>query len=216
VAGYIMDRTGSQIDFSSVSFDAITGSNRNTVETVNAPGTTKIRGVEADLMINPVRGLTLSGSYAYTYTKIPQVKNPFTGINQQVYIVFTPRNAASGAIDYSLPVGGGDTNLRFHIDGNYAQATQTFDQYATKNDSSFIVNARLALADIGIGHGSSKLTLSVWTRNLFNEAHVYRRDPSNSLPGFGGGSTGSIGNVLGDYGNFNEPRTFGGEASIRF
>jgi iron complex outermembrane receptor protein len=215
VAGYIMDRTGSQIDFSSVSFDPF-GPSRNTVETVNAPGTTKIRGVEADLTISPVRGLTLSGSYAYTYTRIPPVANPFTGVIQQVYIVFTPRNAASGAIDYSLPVGGGDTNLRFHIDGNYAQATQTFDQYATKNDSSFIVNARLALADIDLGRGASKLTLSVWTRNLFNEAHVYRRDPSNSIPGFGNTATGSIGNVLGDYGNFNAPRTFGGEASVKF
>ena len=214
LAGYIMDRTGSQIDFSSVSFDQITGSNRNTVETVNAPGTTKIRGAEADLTIHPIDGLTLTGSYAYTYTDIPRIANPFTGVVQKVYIVFTPRNAASGAIDYTLPLGRAD--LRLHIDGNYADATQTFDQYATKNDSSFIVNARISLADIDLGTGNSKLTISAWSRNLFNEAHVYRRDPSNSLPGFGVSSTGSINNVLGDYGNFNAPRTFGVEGSIRF
>jgi iron complex outermembrane receptor protein len=217
LAGYIMDRTGSQIDFSSVSFDAITNSSRNTIETVNAPGTTKIRGVEADLTVNPVEGLTLSASYAYTYTKIPPVLNPFTNVVQNVYIVFTPRNAASGSIDYSVPVGG--ANLKFHVDGNYADATQTFDQYATKNDSSFIVNGRISLADIDLGYGSSKLTVSAWARNLFNEAHVYRRDPSNSLGGLPAAATptvSSLNNILGDYGNFNAPRTFGVEGTIRF
>jgi iron complex outermembrane receptor protein len=214
LAGYIMDRTGSQIDFSSVSFDAITNSNRNTVETVNAPGTTKIRGLEADLTINPLEGLTLTGSYAYTHTRIPPVANPFTGVIQNVYIVFTPRNAASGAIDYAKPVGG--MTLKLHLDGNYSDATQTFDQYATKNDSSLIINGRISLADIDLGYGSSKLTVSAWARNLFNEAHVYRRDPSNSLPAFGNTPVGNINNVLGDYGNFNAPRTFGLEGTIKF
>lgn len=181
LAGYIMNRTGSQIDFSSVSFDPVTGTNRNTIETVNAPGNTKIRGVEADLTVNPLRGLTLSASYAYTYTKIPPVVNPFTGVMQNVYIVFTPRNAASGAVDYAAPLGG--MTLKFHLDANYADATQTFDQYATKNDSSFVVNGRIALADIELGGGSNKLTLSVWARNLFDNQYVYRRDPTNSLGG---------------------------------
>ncbi|WCT72739.1 TonB-dependent receptor [Sphingomonas naphthae] len=215
LAGYIMDRTGSQIDFSSVSFDPATGANRNTVETVNAPGTTKIRGVEADLTVNPVEGLTLGASYAYTYTNIPATLNPFTNILQKVYIVFTPRNAASGTIDYSVPVAGDFANLKFHVDGNYSDATQTFDQAETKNDKSFIVNARLSLADIDMGRGT-RLTVSAWSRNLFNTAYVYRRDPANSLPAFGSGTTGNINNVLGDYGNFNAPRTFGLEGSVRF
>ncbi len=210
LAGYVMDRKGSQVDFSSVSFDAITNSNRNTVETINAPGTTKIRGIEADLTVSPARGLTLNASYAYTYTDIPPVLNPFTGVTQKVYIVYTPRNAASGAIDYSTDVGMG--TLKLHLDGNYAQSTQSFDQFATKNDPSFIVNGRISLADIDLGRGGNKLTLAAWSRNMFNEAHVYRRDPSNSLPSL----TGSISNVLGDYGNFNAPRTFGLEGTVSF
>jgi iron complex outermembrane receptor protein len=74
----------------------------------------------------------------------------------------------------------------------------------------------VALADIPVGQGGSKLTLALWSRNLFNEAHVYRRDPSNSIPGFGNTTAGNINNVLGDYGNFNSPRTFGGEATFSF
>jgi iron complex outermembrane receptor protein len=221
LAGYIMDRKDSQVDISSI--QSFNGSNYNNLVTINAPGTTKIRGIEADLTLNPVEGLTLNASYAYTYTKIPLVPITYTGTNgvsttvdQRFYIVFTPRNAASGSIDYTLPIGSYDTKLRFHFDGNYSQATQAFDQFVTKNDASLIFNGRISLADIGVG--DRKLTLGVWGRNLFNEQYVFRRDPSNSLPGAPttSATTGSVNNILGDYGNFNAPRTFGIDASVAF
>ena len=199
VAGYIMDRTGSQIDFSLVTPQP-NGSTRNTLETINAPGTTKIRGIEAEATLSPMQGLSLNASYAYTYTKIPPTINPFNGQLQNVYIVFTPRHAAAGSVDYSIPVG--DFTGRLHLDANYASATQTFDQFAMKADSSFIVNGRLSLADIEMANGAN-LSISMWTRNLFNETHIYRRDPSNEK-------------TLGDYANFNEPRTYGVEASLKF
>jgi len=199
VAGYIMDRTGSQIDFSLVTPQP-NGSTRNTLETINAPGTTKIRGIEVEATARVAEGLTLGGSYAYTYTKIPPTVNPFNGVLQPVFIVFTPRNAASGSIDYEMPIG--NLTARLHLDANYAQATQTFDQFAVKADASFVVNGRLSLADIPLGLGDARMSVSVWTRNLFDTDYVYRRDPSNRA-------------TLGDYGNFNEPRTFGIEASLR-
>ncbi|UIJ46490.1 TonB-dependent receptor [Sphingomonas cannabina] len=217
LAGYIMDRKDSQVDISSIQPTA-TG-NFNNLVTINAPGTTKIRGIEADLTVQPVDGLTLTGSYAYTYTRIPPVLITSTNVYQNFYIVFTPRNAASGSIDYRVPVGGGDTAIALHLDANYAQSTQTFDQFATRNDPSFIVNGRLSLADIQLADTGQKVTFSIWARNLFDEQYVYRRDPSNSLPGAPttpGATAGSIASVLGDYGNFNAPRTFGAEASLRF
>jgi iron complex outermembrane receptor protein len=214
IAGYIMERKNSQVDFNAIFVS--NGSNVNVLETVNVPGTTKIRGIEADLTVKPIDGLTLNASYAYTYTKLPLVTNPFTGIQQNVYIVFTPRNAASGSIDYEVPANIGDATLRFHLDGNYSQATQTFDQFATKNDSAVLFNGRISLADIPVSSGGQKLTVGVWGRNIFNEAHVYRRDPSNSIPAFGAGTNGNINNILGDYGNFNAPRTYGIDATINF
>ncbi|MET0255595.1 MAG: TonB-dependent receptor [Luteibacter sp.] len=227
VAAYIMDRKDSQLDISFIQFAA--GSAVNVLRTINAPGTTKIKGIEADLTIQPIDGLTLNASYAYTHTKIPLVPIQFTvGVGaaavtsppvlQQFFIPFTPRNAASGSIDYVLPIGGGDTSVKFHVDGNYSQATQAFDQFATKADALFIVNARLAVADIAMGEGGQKLTVGVWARNLFDNEYVFRRDPSNSLPGAPTTSltAGPIGNVLGDYGNFNAPRTFGVEATVSF
>ena len=235
LAGYIMDRKGSQVDLSTIQPTA-TG-NFNNLVTFNAPGTTKIRGVEADLTLKPTRGLTMGLSYAYTYTDVPLVPVTYTEftkagvptgntttVPQKFYIVFTPRNAASGSIDYEVPVSG-DTRVKFHLDANYADATQTFDQFATKADSSFIVNGRISLLDIGVGVGGAKLNLSVWGRNLFDEAHVYRRDPSNSIPAVQTTAAATVpnvllignnGGILGDYGNFNVPRTFGMDASLKF
>jgi iron complex outermembrane receptor protein len=179
IAGYIMDRKNSQVDFNAIYVSG--SSNVNVLETVNVPGITKIRGVEADLTVKPVDGLTLTASYAYTYTKMPTVTNPFTGITQNVYIVFTPRNAASGSVDYEHPIGANGTTLRLHLDGNYSQATQTFDQYATKK-RRLVRRQRWPTSRLpGTGQ---KMTVGLWGRNLLNTAYVYRRDPSNSLPGF--------------------------------
>jgi iron complex outermembrane receptor protein len=228
LAGYIMDRKDSQVDISSVQFTA-TG-NFNNLVTINAPGNTKIRGIEADLTVRPVEGLTLNAAYAYTYTNIPPVQivassvsgTPpvvsSTSVSQQFYIVYTPRNAFSVAGDYELPIGKGDTALRFHLDAAYSQATQAFDQFATKNDSSFLVNGRISLTEISMGQGGQKLNISLWGRNLFDKQFVFRRDPSNSLPAAPTTNVfvGNVGNVLGDYGNFNAPRTFGVEGTIRF
>ena len=69
-----------------------------------------------------------------------------------------------------------------------------------------------------MSNAGQKLTVAVWARNLFDKEYVFRRDPSNSLPGAPTSSlvNGPIGNVLGDYGNFNAPRTYGVEATVEF
>ena len=64
------------------------------------------------------------------------------------------------------------------------------------------------------------MTLSVWTRNLFNETHIYRRSAANSSPTqvFSGGLPTrqlNYSGVLGDYGNLNPPRTYGLEVSVK-
>lgn len=229
LTGYIMDRSNSQVDINT--FLYLGASTYNNLETINLPGNAKIRGVEADLTVKPFEGLTLNASYAYTYTRLPLTPITYTARNaagvitdqstvmQQFFIVFTPRNAASGSIDYVLPVGGAGASLKFHFDGNYAQSTQTFDAYSRTNDASLIFNGRLSLADLDMGGQGQKLTFGLWGRNLFNEAYVYRRDPTQALPGSPGATnvrTGSISNVMGEYGNFNMPRTFGLDASLSF
>lgn len=220
LAGYIMDRSNTQFDFDL--YDTQSGSptfNSHIEQTQNA-GDTKIRGIEADLTVRPVNGLTLNASYAYTYWKAPAAVNSITGgLPQQLYIVYTPNNAASGSIDYELPVHGDLAKLRFHLDGNYASSQYSFQLEPTKTDASFVMNGRIALADIAVGD-VNRVTLSVWVRNLTDNTYVYRRSSANSTPtlNYNGATLASTnyGGILGDYGNLNPPRTFGGEVAVKF
>lgn len=222
LAGYIMDRTNTQFDFDYFDTNGSSPTNGSHIEqTINA-GNSKIRGVEADLTVAPVQGLTLTGSYAYTYWRAPSAVNPLTpgAPPQQLYIVYTPRNAASGAIDYNVPIGNGDATVRFHLDGNYASSQYSFQLEPTKTDASFIMNGRVALADIAVSD-HNKVTFAFWVRNLLDTTYIYRRSAANSSPVYNYGANGqlistSYGGILGDYANFNPPRTWGVEATVRF
>ena len=222
LAGYIMNRSNTQFDFDYYDTNGSSPTNGSHIEqTINA-GKSKIRGIEADLTVAPVQGLTLTGSYAYTYWKAPSAVNPLTpgAPAQQLYIVYTPRNAASGAIDYNVPIGNGDATVRFHLDGNYASSQYSFQLEPTKTEASFIMNGRLALADIAVSD-HNKVTFAFWVRNLLDTTYVYRRSAANSSPVYNYGANGqlvstSYGGILGDYANFNPPRTWGLEATARF
>ena len=172
--------------------------------------------------MKPIPQLTLTGSYAYTYWKAPSAVNPLTpgAPPQQLYIVYTPKNAASAALDYVLPVNIGDASVRLHLDGNYSSSQYSFQLESTKTDASFVMNGRLALADIAV-NDHNKVTVSVWARNLLDTTYVYRRSSANSTPVQNYSATGAListayGGILGDYGNFNAPRTYGFELSAKF
>ncbi|MBS0360172.1 MAG: TonB-dependent receptor [Proteobacteria bacterium] len=222
LAAYAMDRTNTQIDFDNV--DTTPGSptqGAHTEETRNAPGTSKIRGFEADITARIADGLTLGVSYAYTDVKIPDAPFPFTGnavVPQgtpfPVNVVYSPPNAASAYVDYEAPLGR--FTFRGHLDANYADAQYAFQtefadvsptgsltqHVAVKTDSSFIVNANLTLADIKMG-GSATGSLSLWSRNLLDESHIYRISAANR-------------GTIGDYANFNPPRTVGVELRVKY
>lgn len=216
LAAYIMDRRNTQIDFDFVDTrPTLAGGvanpffNRHTEETVNVAGTSRIKGLEAELTVQPVEGLTFGASYAYTDVNVPPVANPIKespatfGIITQVSTVYTPKNAASGYVDFAMPVNESDMRLRFHIDGNYADPQFSFQSENVLTDSSFIVNGSITLADIPLTDSGVRGKLSLWSRNLFNEAHIYRRSAANA-------------SLIGDYGNFNPPRTFGVEGTVSF
>lgn len=213
LAGYVMDRKDSQFDFDYYIVQS-NGTVRHTLETVNAAGKTKIRGMEADLTVRPTDELSMGLSYAYTWWKVPPTPNPLVAGNplQPLFIVYTPAHALSGSIDYELPLStSSDMALKLHLDGNYSSRAYTFDNEPVQAQPSFLVNARLSLADIPMSDAGQKLTVSLWSRNLFNEQHIYRRSNANRDPIDGNYLT-----VLGDYANYNAPRTFGVEATINF
>lgn len=198
LAAYKTIYKNQQIDFNAVLSEVPGGPTRTTIETVNVDGHGTIKGFEADLVVMPVEGLTLTAAYAYTKGDLAQAANPFAGnALQTVFVVYTPKNAFSGAIDYSLPLNW--ATLRAHVDANGGDGYHSQSSDAALTDSSFLVNARLSLADITL-KGDAKLQVSAWSRNLFNEQHTFFRTGSSSL----------------QMGIFNEPRTYGLEATVRF
>lgn len=224
LAAYAMDRNKTQIDFDNV--DTILGSptaGAHTEETRNAPGISKIKGFEAEVIAKLGEDVTVGLSYAYTDVKVPAAPFPFTGNPDvpvgtpfPVFVVYTPPNAASAYIDYERPVG--NLTFRGHLDANYADAQYAFQtefadvsptgklirNVAAKTDSSFVVNASLTLADINMGQGGgATASLSLWSRNLLDESHIYRISVANR-------------GTIGDYANFNPPRTYGVELRVKY
>ncbi len=198
VAAFTTRYTDIQIDFSA---QLVAGTTRTTIETVNAPGNGRIRGVEVDLNLAPLRGFTLSASYAYTKGTLPLAQNPFNNNNfQQPFIVFTPENAASFAADWTHDLGG--ATVRAHIDANISDGYRGLPGEPTLSDRSVLVNGRLALTDIELGNGA-RIEFALWSRNLFNRSQVYLRSTAAAA-------------ATGPYGIFNEPRTFGGDIQVRF
>jgi iron complex outermembrane receptor protein len=224
LAAYMMDRKDTQIDFDNV--DTTPGSptqGAHTEETRNAPGTSKLRGFEAEITAKPTEEITVGLSYAYTHARVPSAPFPFPGNPDvplgspfPVHVVYTPPNAASGYIDYATP-SFGETTFRAHLDANYADEQYAFQtefadvsptgklvkNVAAKTDSSFIVNGSVGLFDINMAGGGAKASLSLWARNLLNEDHIYRISAANR-------------GTIGDYANFNPPRTYGVELRVNY
>jgi iron complex outermembrane receptor protein len=192
-AAFTGELKDAQVDFNVI----VLNNNRGTLETTNA-ATGRTKGVEVDLTIAPMEGLTLTGSYAHTKVTLSQAFNPFTNTNAVVYPLFSPENAGAVAVDYEHPVMG--ALFQAHLDANFSDGQYTSSTDNHLSDPSTVVNGRIALSDIPVADGL-RLQVAVWSRNLLNEQHAFLRNFNASL---------------GTYGIFNEPRTFGIEASIRY
>jgi iron complex outermembrane receptor protein len=78
-------------------------------------GDAEIKGVEAELFVEPVDGLRFDGSLGYLdfqYTRV----NPATGITIAMKNVYTPEWTAAAGLQYELPVGNaGSITPRFDL-----------------------------------------------------------------------------------------------------
>ena len=194
VAAYSGSLREVQVDFSVI----IRHNTRGTLETTNA-ATGKTQGVEADFMLEPIDGLTLSASYTYTNVTLSRAFNPFTNAQATVYPLYTPRQAGSLAADYERPLSFATLNA--HLDANFADGQYTSTTDPNLSDRSVVVNGRLALSEIRMSDTGAKLQVALWARNLLNEQHVFLRNFNASL---------------GTYGIFNEPRTLGVDVNVKF
>jgi iron complex outermembrane recepter protein len=89
--------------------------------------------------------------------------------------------------------------LRLHLDANTAGDYIPNNTVTEKADLAFLVNARITLGDIDVGGG--KLELALWGQNLTNATYNYLDFRVVSRQTFR---------------IYNDPRTFGLQARVRF
>lgn len=191
LAAYASRLSDQQVDFVNPAFVSNT-------ETVNAPEKRKIKGIEADITLVPVRGLSLSANYVYTDAPPTPVRNVFTGVIEQSSSAFTPKHTASFSADYLFPAfsfGQLRAHLGLDTAGNYIPNGTVTE----KADKALLLNGRLSLGEIALGGG--EMEIAVWGKNLTNATY--------NLLDFriGGRTTARF---------YNEPRTYGLEARVKF
>ncbi len=189
-----------QMDFT-LPFDPNSGETRTTMVTTNANGSTTSRGAELEFSIMPLDNLTVGFTHAYTDIDALTTQDPFgAGVEVTVQPLLAPRHASSLAVDYWVPFANAAA-LKFHVDGNWSDGfyTSEYDQMLT--DSSFVVNARVALVDMPLNADGASLDISLWARNLLDEEHLFYKLNNASL---------------GQSGIFNDPRTYGLELAVHF
>ena len=189
-----------QVDFT-LPFDPNSGETRTTMVTTNALNDATSRGAELEFSVMPLDNLTFSFNHAYTDIDALNAVDPFgAGLEVTVQPLLAPKNASSLAIDYMLPFANFSA-LRFHVDGNWSDGFYTSEYDQTLTDSSFVVNARVALVDLPLDADGSTMEISLWSRNLLDEEHLFYK--LNNA-------------ALGQTGIFNDPRTFGLDVAVRF
>ena len=152
-----------------------------------------IKGVEVELTVIPITGLTLTGNYGYTHARYKS----FLGspAPEAIKFVRVPRNIANAMVDYDVPLANGD-RAAFHFGGSY-MGKNYFDE------GGRVAQPGYWLFDANISYTfDENVTLTAYSRNLTNKNYGY----------WGTVPLGAIGqNIL-----VGDPRTYGLRMAVLF
>lgn len=178
----------------------------------NAPGTARTHGMEFDSSVLVVDGLTLSFAYTYLDSSVPPVT--INGVTSEFPLNSAPRNSWSLGVDYAFePFSFGA--LSAHIDAsrsdaycfnpNSCEPNPAQQMPAVTGGDITLVNARLTLANIGLGEYGA-MTAALWVKNLTDENYLNfgYPAPSNVLVG---------NNIVGQFG---DPRSIGATLTYQY
>lgn len=127
-------------------------------------GGLRTQGVEGNVAVQPVRGLTLSGALSYTDAKFTDYVYNATTDYTGSRLTNSPKWSGTAAIDYETEFGSG-FGVRAHADYAYRSEYWTVvGQPAYSNVPSYgLVNTRLTFA-----LPNKKIEVGVYARNLFD------------------------------------------------
>jgi iron complex outermembrane receptor protein len=160
-----------------------------------------IKGIEGEVLVKPVSGLTIAGQFGYTKGKYEDILfdlNADGVINDADYALKLPRLSPwsyGGSITYATNVGG-DFDVEGRVGANYRDAAFYNDQNTGLLRAATMVDASLAVT-----HGRVKV--SVYGNNLLNEATFGTEAP---LPFFAGST----------FSPLNKGRVYGVEVGYKF
>jgi iron complex outermembrane receptor protein len=173
----------------------------------------KIKGFELEVQATPTNGLLLSANVGRTDAKFTEffafVGGPNVAATQA--FAFVPRWVASGTADVTVVDRESlKVNVALDVLHNGKNATLSYSTdpavnpniYATLADAQTVLDGRLTFSRIPVG--SSELQLTGFVKNIFNDASV--------TAGIDFGA--SFGNIVTR--NYNWPRTFGADLTLRF
>jgi len=192
--------TNDYTDIQIAQFEA--GSGGASSRTVNA-GEGTYQGIEFDITIVPVDGLTIDLTYGYLDAQFDEymARNPATNLLEDISHVTTvaqaPKHSASLGVQYDFePFRFGALSARVDVAYKDEFVFHPFNNQYDSADDRTLINARLSLNEIKLGRSDKgSLRVSLWGKNLTDEE--YRNW------GIDFGSLGFAGDVYG------EPRTYG-------
>jgi len=202
LAAYIMDWDDQQLDFVFVSPTA-----GGLTETVNAKKSSQTTGLELDLTVIPLAGLSINANYAYMDVDFPPQPNP-VGEIVNLKATQAPRHAGSLSFTYDFePFAFG--NLQAYVgmvySDDYFALADSLD--LAKTNSYRLWNARITLNELPFQLLSGNLEFALWGKNLTDEEYeVFSASNATGNPVL-------IDHVVTQY---NTPRTYGIDVNYRF
>ena len=147
-------------------------------------GKAKIKGFEAETDIVPVRGLTLSGSVAYTDFKYDQFILNGVDVASFARPTYFSKWTARAAAAYNSPeLSAGGPHLTAMVEGRFRSSYyitstplkniltgQNVLEDQNRQPSYWLVNGRIGLADLPVGCG--KVSLSAFGDNIFDKRYI--------------------------------------------
>jgi iron complex outermembrane recepter protein len=167
---------------------------------VNA-GKSRLRGLEAELLVAPVRGLTLSLNGQYLDAKYLQLTLQGKNLSGNT-LISAPTWSGTVAADYSVPVGD-RMSASVHLEAN-TRSRQWYNAFNGQYGNENIGQAGYTLFDgraaLQVGDGYE---LALWVKNMFDKRYTSYAINIQSAWGM-------------DYLLPGPPRTFGGTVTYRF
>lgn len=209
-ATWFDNRLRSNIAFFMMEYDDLQMSFVNPTDTADVrffnAGNADLRGVDLDLTMVPIDGLLLSFQYGYLQSKVKDIVNPFTGMQDEgkYQLPSAPRHTWTADAEYTFApqrYGTWIANLNYSYRDDSVTTAPIYTTSEARIPSYGILNARLTLADIPVGE-RAEMRVALWGKNLEDKEYLV--------------------DVVGAFlwspavGNFGHPRSYGVDVTLDF